>query len=80
MKDLQLDLEALRDDVAVRARSSNVEPELPPIGTPTRVPDPDSATMAPPRDVLARWPLARVPIERLRTAWFNELNRLVPMR
>jgi serine/threonine protein kinase len=47
MKDLQLDLEALRDDVAVRARSSNVEPELPPIGTPTRVPDPDSATMAP---------------------------------
>src|SRR4029453_8885602 len=47
MKDLQLDLEALRDDVAVRARSSKWEPELPPIGTPTRVPDPDSATMAP---------------------------------
>ena len=42
--------------------------------------NPGDAVTGAPRDVLARWPPARVRIERLRTAWFDELNRLVPVR
>ena len=76
MKDLRLDLEALRDDVAAQARSSSLEYESTrPVATPTPTPAPTAANTARPSS--AEYVVTQLARHKVRTALFALVLALI---